>query len=291
MAERRSRGGLGKSYFDIFEDNEAVAVKGGPAEMIRLSDIEPRKDQPRKTFDKESLEQLADSISRFGVLQPIAVRKNANVPGMYEIIAGERRWRAAKLAGLTEIVAVVIDSDELKAAQLSIIENVQREDLNPVEEAMAYAALINNFGLKQDEVAAQVGKSRPAVANMLRLLDLPDEVLTMLKEDKITNGHARALLAADDEKTIDELAEKIVKTGMSVREVERAVKPKKEVTKPATANFQLEKDVLFCKEVETALTTELGRRVSVKPTENGGTITIEFFSQQDLGDIAKKLCK
>ncbi|MBO5305363.1 MAG: ParB/RepB/Spo0J family partition protein, partial [Clostridia bacterium] len=193
MAEKKARGGLGRGFYDIFDDNE-TSNKNAAAEMVRISNIEPRKDQPRKTFDKEAIELLADSIGKYGVLQPIIIRENLANPDTYEIIAGERRWRAAKLAGKTEIPAVIIDGDELKAAQVSIIENVQREDLNPVEEAMAYETLIERFGLKQDEVAAQVGKSRSAIANMLRLLDLPDEVLEMLRDGQISTGHARTIL-------------------------------------------------------------------------------------------------
>ena len=301
MAERRSRGGLGKSYFDIFEDNETVAVKGGPAEMIRLSDIEPRKDQPRKTFDKESLEQLADSISRFGVLQPIAVRKNANVPGMYEIIAGERRWRAAKLAGLTEIVAVVIDSDELKAAQLSIIENVQREDLNPVEEAMAYAALINNFGLKQDEVAAQVGKSRPAVANMLRLLDLPEDVIEMLRDGMITAGHAKALLGLRNEDNILPLARKIAESieneaALSVREVENAVKKLNSISE-AEAEAEIEAPSpykmmarSYMKDLEKRSMEALGRKVRILQTSRKRVVELSFDDNDDLEVLLSAIC-
>jgi ParB family chromosome partitioning protein len=301
MAERRSRGGLGKSYFDIFEDNEAVAAKGGPAEMIRLSDIEPRKDQPRKTFDKESLEQLADSISRFGVLQPIAVRKNANVPGMYEIIAGERRWRAAKLAGLTEIVAVVIDSDELKAAQLSIIENVQREDLNPVEEAMAYAALINNFGLKQDEVAAQVGKSRPAVANMLRLLDLPEDVIEMLRDGMITAGHAKALLGLKNEDNILPLARKIAESieneaALSVREVENAVKKLNSISE-AEAEAEIEAPSpykmmarSYMKDLEKRSMEALGRKVRILQTSRKRVVELSFDDNDDLEVLLSAIC-
>ena len=173
MAKAR---GLGKSIFDTFDDN-LIESKKGAGEMIRISSIEPRRDQPRKTFERESLEQLAESIQKYGVLQPIIVRPNQIIDDTYEIIAGERRWRAAKLAGLDEIPAVILDGDDLKIAQVSIIENIQREDLNAVEEALAYQALIDRFGLTQDQVSKQVGKSRSAIANLLRLLDLPENVL------------------------------------------------------------------------------------------------------------------
>ena len=295
MAEKKTRGGLGRSFYDIFEDNE-VGAKGGPAEMIRLSNIEPRKDQPRKTFDKEALEQLADSISRFGVLQPIVVRENSFTEGTYEIIAGERRWRAAKLAGLTEIAAVVIDGDELKAAQVSIIENVQREDLNPVEEAMAYAALIDNFGLKQDEVAAQVGKSRSAVANMLRLLELPDEALEMLREGAISAGHARTLLALENEENILPLARKIVDNNLSVRELENAVKKLNalsqedaaaEIAAPSPYKMMARS---YMKDLERRSMEALGRKVRILQTSRKRVVELSFDDNDDLEVLLSAIC-
>ena len=295
MAEKKTRGGLGRSFYDIFEDNE-VGAKGGPAEMIRLSNIEPRKDQPRKTFDKEALEQLADSIGRFGVLQPIVVRENSFTEGTYEIIAGERRWRAAKLAGLTEIAAVVIDGDELKAAQVSIIENVQREDLNPVEEAMAYAALIDNFGLKQDEVAAQVGKSRSAVANMLRLLELPDEALEMLREGTISAGHARTLLALENEENILPLARKIAENNLSVREVENAVKKlnalsqedaEAEIAAPSPYKMMARS---YMKDLERRSMEALGRKVRILQTSRKRVVELSFDDNDDLEVLLSAIC-
>ena len=295
MAEKKTRGGLGRSFYDIFEDNE-VGAKGGPAEMIRLSNIEPRKDQPRKTFDKEALEQLADSIGRFGVLQPIVVRENSFTEGTYEIIAGERRWRAAKLAGLTEIAAVVIDGDELKAAQVSIIENVQREDLNPVEEAMAYAALIDNFGLKQDEVAAQVGKSRSAVANMLRLLELPDEALEMLREGAISAGHARTLLALENEENILPLARKIVDNNLSVRELENAVKKLNalsqedaaaEIAAPSPYKMMARS---YMKDLERRSMEALGRKVRILQTSRKRVVELSFDDNDDLEVLLSAIC-
>ena len=296
MAEKKSRGGLGRGFYDIFEDNESVAAKSGPAEMIRLSNIEPRKDQPRKNFDKEALEQLADSIGRFGVLQPIVVRENSFTPGTYEIIAGERRWRAAKLAGLTEIAAVVIDGDELKAAQVSIIENVQREDLNPVEEAMAYASLIDNFGLKQDEVAAQVGKSRPAVANMLRLLELPEEVLEMLRDGMITTGHARALLALENEENMAALARKTAENNLSVREVENAVKKlnaiseeeaEAEIAAPSPYKMMARS---YMRDLERRSMEALGRKVRILQTSRKRVVELTFDDNDDLEVLLSAIC-
>ncbi len=301
MAEKKQRGGLGRSFLDIFEDNEMASGNSGPAEMIRLSEIEPRKDQPRKNFDKEALEQLADSIGRFGLLQPIVVRKNPDVPGMYEIIAGERRWRASKLAGLTEIPAMVIDSDELKTAQVSIIENVQREDLNPVEEAMAYAALINNFGLKQEEVAAQVGKSRPAIANMLRLLDLPEEALEMLRDGMITAGHAKALLGLKDEDNILPLARKIAESienesPLSVREVENAVRKLNELAEketdeePELPSPYKAMARSYMKDLEHRSQEVLGRKVKIIQTSRKRVVELTFDDNDDLEALLKTIC-
>lgn len=296
MAEKKSRGGLGRSFYDIFEDNEVGSAKGGPAEMIRLSNIEPRKDQPRKNFDKEALEQLADSIGRFGVLQPIVVRENSFTAGTYEIIAGERRWRAAKLAGLTEIAAVVIDGDELKAAQVSIIENVQREDLNPVEEAMAYASLVDNFGLKQDEVAAQVGKSRSAIANMLRLLDLPEDVLEMLRDGMISTGHARTLLSLENEENILPLARKIAENNLSVREVENAVKKlnaiseeeaEAEIAAPSPYKMMARS---YMRDLERRSMEALGRKVRILQTSRKRVVELTFDDNDDLEVLLSAIC-
>ena len=282
------KGGLGKGLDALFMDNSSD--DGQEVSTLRISDIEPNREQPRKDFDEEAMLNLAESIRTHGVLQPILVRPVDE--DRYQIVAGERRWRASRMAGLTEIPAVIREMTEDEMMQLAMIENLQREDLNAIEEALGYKLLMERYEMTQDEVSKRVGKSRPAVANALRLLNLPEKTAKLVRNGDLSAGHARALLACDDEKFINELAEKIIKTGMSVREVERALKPKKEGTKPATANkFQFEKGELFCKEVENALTTELGRRVTVTANGEGGTLTIEFFSQQDLGDIAKKLCK
>ena len=182
---------LGKDFYSILDDN-IMGMKEGAATTLRISDIEPRSDQPRKQFARETLEALAESIATYGVLQPILVRPNQNFEGNYEIIAGERRWRAAKMAGLSEIPAIILDGDDLKTAQIALIENVQREDLNVIEEASGYKALIDRFGMTQEEVARQVGKSRPAITNILRLLDLPEEVLLLVENGDLAAGHARA---------------------------------------------------------------------------------------------------
>ena len=253
-------------------------------------DIEPRRDQPRKTFDRESLETLADSIATYGVLQPIIVRENESAEGTYEIIAGERRWRASKMAGLTEIPAIVFDGDELKAAQVALIENIQREDLNPVEEAFGYGALIERFGLTKEQVAKQVGKSRSAVANMLRLLDLPDEALQMLKDGDLTAGHARALLGLEDEDAIMELANKIVARAMSVREVECAVKrmnEKRDEDEEAKVHPQIK---VHMRELERRAMSALGRKVRISRSTKKKVVELTYDNDEDLEALLVSLC-
>ena len=296
MAEKKSRGGLGRDLYDIFGDNDSTAAKEAGAEKIKITHISPRKDQPRKSFEKEPLELLADSISKYGVLQPILVREDGFSANSYEIIAGERRWRAAKLAGLSEIPAIVIDGDELKAAQISIIENVQREDLNPVEEAMAYRALIEKFGLKQDEVAQQVGKNRSTVANMLRLLDLPDEALELLRDGEISTGHARTLLALENEEAIVPLAKKIVENNMSVREVENAVKKlnaisaeegEAEIAAPSPYKMMARSHM---RELERRSMEALGRKVRILQTSRKRVVELSFDSNDDLEVLLTAIC-
>lgn len=291
MAKAR---GLGKSIFDTFDDN-LVESKKGAGEMLKISSVEPRRDQPRKTFDRESLEVLAESIQKHGVLQPIIVRPNQIIDDTYEIIAGERRWRAAKLAGLDEIPAVVLDGDDLKIAQVSIIENIQREDLNAVEEALAYRGLMDRFDLTQDQVAKQVGKSRSAIANLLRLLDLPESVLVMLKNDEISAGHARALLGLEDEGRIEELAAKIVERQLSVREVESAVKklnsvPEKQEIDDADEVNATVMTRIHLRELEKRSRESLGRKVKIVNTSKKRVVEITFDSDEDLETLLASVC-
>ena len=289
MAKRSEGRGLGRSFYDIMGDN-VLEGKSNAGQSIRLSDIEPRGDQPRKTFDREALEVLADSIANYGVLQPIIVRESELLAGTYEIIAGERRWRAAKMAGLTEIPAIVFDGDELKAAQVAMIENIQREDLNPVEEAMGYGALIDRFGLTQDQVAKQVGKNRSTVANMLRLLDLPVAVLDMLKAGDLTTGHARALLSLDSEEKMINAAVLIVERGMSVREVEALVKrlceadvtPEEEKVHP-----QIKAQM---KELERRAMSTLGRKVRISRSSRKKVVELTYDDDKDLEALLLMLC-
>ena len=215
--------GLGRGLDAIFYDNsiEENEKNDKGIASIRISMIEPKKDQPRRNFDREALASLADSIAANGVLQPIIVREG--VAGMYSIIAGERRWRASKLAGLSEIPAIVVDADEFAAAKIAMIENLQREDLNPMEEALGYRDLMENYSLTQEALSTHIGKSRSAIANSLRLLDLPDEVLELIASGELSAGHGRALLGLRDKAQIAPLAEKIIARNLSVREAEAAV--------------------------------------------------------------------
>ena len=285
----RKQSGLGKNFYDILEDNMLESKKGA-GENLRIANIEPRSDQPRKQFDREALEALADSIAAYGVLQPIIVRETADVEGTYEIIAGERRWRAAKMAGLTEIPAVVFDGDDLKAAQVSLIENIQREDLNPVEEAFGYGALIEKFDLTQDQVAKQVGKSRSAVANMLRLLELPDEVLEMLKNGTLSAGHARALLGLDDKEKIVELAQKCIDRGLTVRDVEAAVKRANEVTYEEVEERVHPQIKVQMKELERRAMSTLGRKVRISRSSKKKIVELTYDDDADLEALLLMLC-
>lgn len=291
MAKSR---GLGKSIFDTFDDN-LIETKKGAGEMLKISSVEPRRDQPRKTFERESLEALAESVQKYGVLQPIIVRPNQIIDDTYEIIAGERRWRAAKLAGLDEIPAVILDGDDLKIAQVAIIENIQREDLNAVEEALAYQGLMERFDLTQDQVSKQVGKSRSAIANLLRLLDLPEEVLVMLKNDEISAGHARALLGLNNEEDMVALAAKIVEKQLSVREVESAVKrlntvPELTEIEDADAVNTTVMTKIHLRELEKRSRETLGRKVKIVNNAKKKVVEIAFDSDEDLETLLARVC-
>ena len=283
---------LGKDFYSILDDN-LLNIKKDSITTISLSDIEPRKDQPRKQFDDESLQLLADSIAIHGVLQPIIVRENIQYPDTYEIIAGERRWRAARMAGLSEIPVVIVDGDDLKIAQISLVENVQREDLNPVEEAFAYQALIDNFGLTQEQLSKEVGKSRSAIANMLRLTDLPDEVLELLREGKISSGHARALLSLEEDEQMTSLANRIVNEDLSVRRVEEIVK--KVLTQKdldllkETPSETLQRRV-YLRDLERRAMDVLGRRVKINQTSKKKTVELTFDNDKDLEEVLLLLC-
>ena len=282
---------IGRSFFDLLDDNMLAGDRANAASMLRIADVEPRSDQPRKTFTHEALEQLADSIGQFGVLQPIIVRESKLLEGTYEIVAGERRWRAAKMAGLNEIPAVILDGDDLKAAQVAVIENIQREDLNPVEEAMAYDVLIDRYGLTQDQVAKQVGKNRSTVTNMLRLLDLPDEVLELLKNGQISSGHARALLGLKNEEQMAPLAQKIVEKELSVRDVERTVRLMNyEPDAKAEEDTELTQRKVYMRDLEHRAVTVLGRKVRILKTAKKKVVELAYSDDEDLEALLKTIC-
>ncbi len=278
-------GGLGKGLDALFVDND---TKDSGNMMLRLSSIEPNKDQPRKQFDEDALMELADSIRQHGVIQPLLVRPLDN--GMYQLVAGERRWRASRMAGLMEVPVVIRDLSDHEAMEIALIENLQRKDLNVIEEALGYQQLMEKYDMTQEKVAERVGKSRPAVANALRLLNLPEQVIDMVKAGEVTAGHARALLKLDDEVEIIDIAKKIQKGRYSVRDVEKITAKKKEEPKEVKEKAEPVWQNSFYKEMELALTTELGRKVKVTVSEKGnGSIELAFLSKEDLADIAARL--
>lgn len=281
------KGGLGRGLDALFADNSVEENSSASAVKLSLNEIEPNKDQPRKTFDEKALSELADSIAQHGVIQPLLVRPMPD--GSYQLVAGERRWRAARRAGLLEVPVVIREMSDSEMMELALIENLQREDLNPIEEAEGLQQLIHTYGLTQETAAARVGRSRPAIANALRLLSLPTPILELTRDGKISAGHARALLSLNDEEKMVEIADQILKKEISVREVERLAKAAaKEKKQPE--NHPLRRDT-FYDEVELALTNSLGRRIKVNlnKKENRGTIEIEFFDQNDLTDLSRLL--
>ena len=287
-----ARNAIGRDFYSILDDN-MIESKKDSATLIKIGDIEPRKDQPRKDFDDESLQLLADSIATHGVLQPIIVRENSDFPGTYEIIAGERRWRASKIAGLAEMPVVVVDGDDLKVAQISLVENIQRKNLNPVEEAFAFQALLERFSLTQEQLSRQVGKSRVAITNSLRLIDLPDETLVLLKEGKITAGHARALLGISDDEKINALAVRITEEDLSVRRVEeivRRIAAEKDVEIVRTTDDSSAQRRVYMRELERRAMDTLGRKVKINQTTKKKTVELTFDSDSDLEELLTLLC-
>ncbi|BFK21695.1 ParB/RepB/Spo0J family partition protein [Mediterraneibacter glycyrrhizinilyticus] len=295
------RNGLGKGLDSLIPDKTSKTVKNGTSGstqkkekkisdkladikespsgevFLKVNEVEPNRDQPRKEFDEDALLELADSIKQYGVLQPLIVQKKA---GYYEIIAGERRWRAAKLAGVKEIPVIIKEYTEQEIVEISLIENIQRENLNPIEEAMAFKRLLEEFQLKQDEVAERVSKSRTAVTNSMRLLKLSDKVQQMIIDDMISTGHARALLAIEDPEQQYLLANKIFDEKLSVRETEKLVKslktPKKEIKKPSEHTF-------VYKDIAEKMKNVMGTKVNINAKANGkGRIEIEYYSEEEL---------
>lgn len=287
-----ARNALGRDFFSILDDN-IYEEKKDLVTTLKISSIEPRADQPRKDFNEESIQLLADSIAIHGVLQPIIVRENEQFPGSYEIIAGERRWRAARMAGLSEIPVVIVDGDDLKVAQISLVENIQRENLNPVEEAFAYQVLIDKFNLTQEQLSREVGKSRSTIANMLRLIDLPEEVLLLLKDGKITNGHARAILGLNDEEKMILLAQKTVERDLSVREVEKIVRRmliNEEIEEIKSTDNNAAQRRVYMRELEKRAMDRLGRRVKINQTTKKKTVELTFDNDSDLEELLTLIC-
>ncbi len=280
MAKKMS--GLGKGLGALMLENSTQEML--TENELPINEIIPNRDQPRKTFDEAALEELAESIKQHGVLQPLLVRPIPS--GGYQLVAGERRWRACRMAGLNKVPVVIKELTDTETMEIAIIENLQREDLNPIEEAEGLQALIDKCGYTQEEVAASVGKSRPAIANSLRLLRLPQEVRDMTKNGEISAGHARALLAFDNDAMMLEAAKNIVSKKMTVRDVERLAKIK-ETNAPRRRRTRRRDS--FYDEVELSLSETLGRKVKVYTGRGRGTLEIEFYSQEDLKTLANKL--
>lgn len=280
MASRKS--GLGKGLDSLFMDN--IAEEKDSTTTLRISELEPNRDQPRKEFDPAALAELADSIAAVGVIQPLIVRPITG--GGYQIVAGERRWRAAQSAGLTEVPVIIRELSDKEVDEIALIENLQREDLNPVEEAEGYRHLMNEYGMTQEQVASRVGKSRPSIANSVRLLELPDSILGMLTAGDLSVGHVRPLLGLHNEDAMVKIACMAVKKKMTVRDVEKQVK--KEKGESAPKKDVPDRDQYF-NEVEIALSMNLGRKVKVLGTSGKGTLQIDFYSNDDLTDLANLL--
>ncbi len=275
---------LGRGLDAILIDNEEQKEESG-VRMIRLSEVEPNPDQPRKIFDTEPLEALAESISQHGVIQPVVVRPK---DGMYMIVTGERRWRAARMAGLSEIPVIIIEADDKKAAELALVENIQRKDLNPVEEARGYAALIDEFSYTQEEIAKKIGRSRSAVTNSLRLLDLPPKALDYLASGELSEGHAKVLLSLKDSEKIENAAETVVSKGLSVRDTEKLVKFLSSVKEEE--EIKVVHDVDHTKALERKVQSIIGHTVKIVQNGKKSSINIGFSDNDDLENILSLLC-
>ena len=288
MAKKNS--GLGRGLDAIFFDNTRIndeENKENSINIVKLSLIDPKSDQPRKYFDKEALEELATSIKENGLLQPILVREYAD--GRYQIIAGERRFRASKLAGLTEIPTIILDKSDKAVAEIALIENLQREDLNPIEEAMAYKSLAEEYEMTQEELSEKIGKSRSAIANTMRLLDLPDEILTMVASKELSAGHARTLLGVKDPEDMLLLAQRAAEGDMSVRQLEEEVK---RVNKPKKVKEEDEEEqfVDYFREMELKIQRQLGRKAKIVDKGKKKTLTLFYEDNEDLDELLKTIC-
>lgn len=279
MAEKAQKRGLGTGLGALFGDDN-LAEDLNSVSSLPIEKVEPRSDQPRSVFDQESLAELAESISKYGLIQPITVRKLPS--GYYQIIAGERRWRAARLAGLREIPVRIIEADDRRAMELALVENLQREDLNPIEEARGYRTLIEEYGMTQEEASQSVGKSRPAITNALRLLNLTPPVMAMLEDGDISAGHARALLSIKDEADQLCIATKVVEESLSVRQTENLVaKTAEQREKEAEPKKRNPLEVNYLADTEKQLTTSLGRRAMIRDSGKKGKIELEYYGSED----------
>lgn len=282
------KGGLGTGLDALFQDNSPIESEKSII-TLSVNEVEPNREQPRKEFDEKALAELSKSIEKNGVIQPILVRPVTG--GAYQIVAGERRWRAARMAGLTEVPVVIREMSDEDAAVFALIENLQREDLNPVEEAEGIRSLIEEFGMTQEEAADRVGKSRTAVTNTLRLLKLPQNILSMVAKGKITAGHARALISLEDEGEMLRIANAVIDNNLTVREVEKTVKTALSGEKAKPAKREKKRDKYY-DEVEIALTKVLGRKVKIYLSKGGkGTLEFDFFGKEDLSKLAKEFDK
>ena len=281
-----SQKGLGKGLGALLGDFTEEPLEKSAYQLLPIYKVEPNPDQPRQDFDEEELQALADSITVHGIIQPLTVREMPN--GYYQIIAGERRWRAARMANLSDVPAVIIEADDKKAMELALIENLQRQDLNPLEEALGYQTLMNEYGLTQEEAAGQVGKSRPAVANALRLLGLCPEVQERVRKGELSAGHARAILQLKSEKKQQEAAQKIVALGLSVRQAELLCKNmSKEPVPQKKEVFAVD----YVAECEKSLSKHLGRGVKIVNGKRKGRFELEFYGQEDLQNLLDALMK
>ena len=281
-----SNKGLGKGLGALLGDFEEVVQEKSPYRLLPIHKVEPNRNQPRQDFDDEELNELAESITLHGIIQPLTVRELGN--GYFQIIAGERRWRAARIAGLDEVPVVVVEADDRKVMELALIENLQRQNLNPMEEAMGYQSLMQEYGMTQEEAAARVGKSRPAVANALRLLSLCPEVLEKVRSGELTAGHARAVLVLKDPKKQQQAAQKIIALGLSVRQAELLCK---NMTREVVREPKVTLAVDYIGECEKSLSKHLGRGVKIINGKRKGKFELEFYGQEDLQNLLDALMK
>ena len=281
MADKKT--GLCRGFDAIFADNSVEDIStGNSSTKVKLLDIEPNREQPRKQFDEEALAELSDSIAQHGVLQPLLVRPMPD--GGYQLVAGERRWRASRMAGLTEVPVVIRDLTDAQVAELALVENLQRENLNPLEEANGYKELSDKFGYTQEKISEIVGKSRPSIANALRLLNLPEDVQEMVSDGSISMGHARAILSLEDDKMKTDLAKLVIANDLSVRETERIAR---NMVKEAPKKSKAKKRNPYYDEAELALSEVLGRKVKITKSSKKGALEIEFFDDADLKKLLK----